>query len=332
LSILGFPNAAGLKEGEQNLGLLDQRLGLEWIRDNIASFGGDPERITMWGQSAGAMAADYYNFAYPEDPIVAGYIMHSGTAQLSFPNLDAQQTNFTYVAEHFGCSNSCAETQIDCLRGVNASSIMSFMKTSAENATASLAFSPITDERTHFANYTARAAAGNFSRRPAIIGTNANEGVSFCVPFQPSGPNQTEADAITNGLFLCPTVQTTRERYAANATTFRYLYAGNFSNIAPRAWEGAYHSSDLPLVFGTYNMVRGNATAFQKQVSEKMQDFWFAFAKDPVKGLPKLGWQEYQGGTGEAALIAYDGVVVQGTEESMLEAMCNGSMPMSHHM
>lgn len=50
LNIFGFPNAAAL--AEQNLGILDQRLALEWVHSNIAAFGGDPDRIIMWGHSA----------------------------------------------------------------------------------------------------------------------------------------------------------------------------------------------------------------------------------------------------------------------------------------
>jgi carboxylesterase type B len=54
MNIMGFPNAAGLSD--QNLGLLDCRLALEWVRDNIAHFGGDPSRIMIWGQSVSLLS------------------------------------------------------------------------------------------------------------------------------------------------------------------------------------------------------------------------------------------------------------------------------------
>jgi carboxylesterase type B len=51
LNVFGFPGAPGLED--YNLGLLDQRLAVEWLRDNIEKFGGDPKRMTLFGESAG---------------------------------------------------------------------------------------------------------------------------------------------------------------------------------------------------------------------------------------------------------------------------------------
>jgi acetylcholinesterase len=309
--------------------MLDVRLAVEWTRDNIANFGGDPDRITLWGQSSGAMAADYYNFQYTEDPIVSSFIMHSGTATLNFLFPDPAYTNFTFVAKQFGCALPTPIEELECMRKVDAADIILFSKYYMQNATQpSIAFVPIVDEHTLFSNYTARALTGNFSRRPALIGNTDNEGSSFSLPYnQTNGPGQDAADSVTVGLFMCPTIQTSLDRYASNATTFRYLYAGNFSTISPQWWEGAYHSSDIPMVFGTYALSRGPGTEFQKQVSEKMQEYWLAFAEDPVNGLPKLGWDSYQGGAGEGFMFGYEDQAVQPIVESRLDQPCDGFVP-----
>ncbi|KAJ4398510.1 hypothetical protein N0V91_010149 [Didymella pomorum] len=327
MNIFGWPNAKGLRSDELNLGYLDQRLAIEWVRGNIHAFGGDCERITLWGHSAGAVSVDSYGFSYAHDPIVSGMILSSGTAQSV---VQFGSNNFTAVAQNFGCDDYNTTTELTCMQQVPFMDIVAFLRQRLWNGTTpGLAFTPVVDNRTSWANHTTRALSGNFIRKPAIIGTTVNEWGPFLPYNQTYGPNQTLADEGTLRVFLCPSVLTTHERFAGgNATTFRYLYGGNFSNIAPRWWQGAYHSADLPLVFGTHGIARGNSTLFETEVSQQMQDYWLAFAKDPDSGLPAKGWHGYSGNqNGTSALFGWRGDAVQSLADSELESACDEGVP-----
>lgn len=145
---------------------------MEWIRCNIANFGGDPSKITLWGQSGGAIATDYYNFAYPEDPIIKGIIMASSSAYWYGPALKEYGNSFSILASHLGCRNMTASLELDCMKKIDAMEIENFLGAYYTAGTLPrLSFPQIVDNETVFENYTERYRSGKFSR---VVRTTEN--------------------------------------------------------------------------------------------------------------------------------------------------------------
>ncbi|KAF8705977.1 Carboxylesterase family, partial [Rhizoctonia solani] len=116
LGIYGFPpGRAAADAGALNLAFKDQRLALQWIRDNIGFFGGDPDKVTIFGVSAGAISASYQTF-YNEGKIgklFRGMILESGL-NAAGPNDPVREAGFQFLVNATGCLNST--TPFECVR------------------------------------------------------------------------------------------------------------------------------------------------------------------------------------------------------------------------
>ncbi|KAF1949170.1 alpha/beta-hydrolase [Byssothecium circinans] len=276
LNIFGHPSAAALDRKDLNPGLLDQRKAVEWVYSNIRFFGGDPDRMILFGQSAGGMAVDKYAYAYPDDPIVKGFIVQSGAASGLSWN-DPRGTNFTYVASQ----QADARAIIEVYNKYSAST----------NGGKPLSFQPAPDDFTNFSNYTDRQIRGLFAKLPTLFTQTDNEGSSL-VPFNPEGPNQAAVDAVTRNIATCPGAEGALARRTYDVPVWRVRYFGEWPNSNPYPWLHAYHSSEMPLVFGTLDLL-GPDTPAEIATSKYMQSAWGSFAWDPESGLDALSWPKY---------------------------------------
>jgi carboxylesterase type B len=121
IGIFGFAAAKALRDAKsENIGLRDQYAAMEWVRDNIADFGGDPARITLWGQSFGAISVGLQMVAYggKRPALFEKAIMASGAISANRSDQFAVQ-NTAVVAEGLGCTAAGGvvdDHALECLR------------------------------------------------------------------------------------------------------------------------------------------------------------------------------------------------------------------------
>ncbi|KAF8753905.1 type-B carboxylesterase lipase family [Rhizoctonia solani] len=269
VTIFGNPNSPYLaaKGGSTNVGLLDQRFAIEWLKKNVAAFGGDPKRMIVFGQSAGSISAGYLPFAYPNNPIITG--IGELSASILIPNAavimpEIAQGNFTDLATTVGCASGTDKQIFECMQKVPWKTLIDNIVGHTEK---NYLFRIVADGITAFNDIPTRIAAGKLAKIPQFSGQLDHEADSL-VPFSFDGINQTAADEFTYNIIVCPAVREAQRTYVVRRSE---------------------HGSGL----------KEKTTAEQKKQSAYMQGALAAFTKDPKEGLAKYGWPLYQGNKGK---------------------------------
>ncbi|MBQ7247680.1 MAG: carboxylesterase family protein [Lachnospiraceae bacterium] len=292
-----------------NYGLLDQIAALEWVHRNINAFGGDPERVTIAGQSAGAMSIHTLLTTPLTRGLVSGAIMQSGGGVTPMPDM-----RYPSLAE------AEAETDLGLL-GV--SSIEEARRLPWRDLLDRWALvrhmpglirKPVQDGWVLPASLDEMAAAGDYRHVPCIIGFTSEEGIPagrsydewhklLAAEYGPEGAE--EFAAVTGGRegfeAYCRRHFTTHCRAAAEAwallrerqgTGDTYIYC--FNRRLPGDDMGAFHAADLWYVFWTLGRCWRPWTGADYELADACCGYWAGFAKSGrPQGVRLPGWRPY---------------------------------------
>ncbi|KAI3328107.1 alpha/beta-hydrolase [Xylariaceae sp. AK1471] len=205
LGAFGFLASPDIKRGGRlNAGLLDQRHGIEWTRQHVGKFGGDPNRITVGGESSGAASAVFHAMAYGGndtrlfDNIIAAspYFPTVYRYSDSFPK--ARYDKFVELA---GCSKPYENTSaFDCLVAADTEVLQNASGTVSTTLGyfGSFAFLPVIDDDYIRERPSVQLLHGDMSGKRVLVGNNANDGVPL---FNPNVSTQLQCAAFVAEMF-----------------------------------------------------------------------------------------------------------------------------------
>jgi carboxylesterase type B len=334
--VFGFPTSQDLSAKRNNFGFLDQELALAWVQDNIAQFGGDKTKVTIMGQSAGSfsvsLAITRRNSTLA--PPFRAAIMLSGFQVSTSPTLDFAE--FDAFATAMGCNQTAGPLRLHCLRKVPACTIRNY--TNGPNIGR---FTYGVDGVTAYDDPLQRIRTGQFAQVPILLGNLQDDGTVFTYNTSISLPTflkiqfGSHADLVPPNLVraLYPGLSDQQVIAAAERdiqfrcraklwsdafvssgikSVYRYSYGAVFADLQPLPNLGVWHTSELPILFGTYNT--STATCREVELSRSLQTAFANFVKDP-NGSPAPNWPPYEPGflgiarNPTLAKIAYEGNV-----------------------
>ncbi|XP_055970848.1 neuroligin-2 isoform X1 [Sorex fumeus] len=175
LGVLGFLST-GDQAAKGNYGLLDQIQALRWLSENIAHFGGDPERITIFGSGAGASCVNLLILSHHSEGLFQKAIAQSGTAISSW-SVNYQPLKYTrLLAAKVGCDREDSAEAVECLRRKPSRELVD---QDVQPARYHIAFGPVVDGDVVPDDPEILMQQGEFLNYDMLIGVNQGEGLKF---------------------------------------------------------------------------------------------------------------------------------------------------------
>ncbi|KAL8420459.1 hypothetical protein RB594_003298 [Gaeumannomyces avenae] len=336
-SIFASPHSSELgaasPDESQNFSILDVDKALEWVRENIAAFGGDPDHIVFGGHSSGSVQVDHYLWNHP-DTFLKGAVQMSANA-MSGPAYAPVNQALDLMAADLGCPTAAAGGQIDCLRKLNVDAF----KTERFNSFLNTVFTPTIDDRTRYSGYAARFAAGGYaSHVPLLTGVSDGEGTIFSLVYGAENGNFSSwvrsfnadvahldpaaleaaypAAAFASGplragaqygdaRFYCPVDYLADLRSGAQPT-WAYRFFGRYDNVVGPPGMAPTHGTEVPFFHGGNECFAGlqGVTAEQQALADSIHDKFVAWIKDPAAGP---GWDRVRPQSGPLAKLGLPG-------------------------
>jgi para-nitrobenzyl esterase len=316
LGALGFLSHPAFGDESGNFGFLDQQTALRWVHRNIEAFRGDPERVTIFGESAGGVSVCAHLASPGSAGLFSRAINQSGPC-VAFPRAAADQKGINY-AQAANCPPE-GEEALACLRAIPALTVAANSPgdTGAGDTPRTLVNgTPVLPDASVY-------ASGAFNRAPVINGSNRDEGRLFAAAALPLLQNEdayianartqfgANADKVlaeypasaydtvalafaaymTDFLFACPAYQVSTAM-SAHTPVFAYEFSDRtgryFRDAPPEIGSfGAHHAKEIQFIFRTPSFFSGPAefTPEQLKLSERMMQAWASFARDGVPSI-----------------------------------------------
>ncbi|XP_054662727.1 neuroligin-2 isoform X3 [Grus americana] len=175
LGVLGFLST-GDQAAKGNYGLLDQIQALRWLNENVGHFGGDPQRITIFGSGAGAACVSLLILSHHSEGLFQKAIAQSGTAISSW-SVNYQPLKYTrLLAAKVGCERADTGAAVECLRR---QPFRALVDQDVQPARYHVAFGPVVDGDVVPDDPEILMQQGEFLNYDILIGVNQGEGLKF---------------------------------------------------------------------------------------------------------------------------------------------------------